>query len=93
MTAIVFFGAVQLIVLGILGELWDAFSRRRSSGHCFWWMKVLAGNCSLSLPPEFASLGPAARREIWAATRGGPARVMPIVPPSTMTAPFDVMSV
>ena len=70
MTAIVFFGAVQLIMLGILGEYVGRLCQEAKQRPLFLVDQVVAGGCSVDLPAEFANLSPTARRQIWDSARG-----------------------
>jgi dolichol-phosphate mannosyltransferase len=65
MAAIVFFGAVQLIVLGILGEYVGRLFQEAKHRPLFLVDQVVADGLHLTLPPEFASLGPSARLDVW----------------------------
>ena len=69
MTAIVFFGAIQLIMLGILGEYVGRLCQEAKQRPLFLVDQVVAGGCSIDLPAEFANLGPTARRQIWDSAR------------------------
>jgi hypothetical protein len=75
MTAIVFFGAVQLVVLGILGEYVGRLFQEAKQRPLFLVDEVVAAGRSLALPPEFAALGSVARRDLWEATLGAATRV------------------
>lgn len=79
MTVIVFFGAVQLIVLGILGEYVGRVFQEAKHRPLFLIDSVVAGGCCRSPPLEFANLGSAARRDFWEAAQGAS---VPIVPKS-----------
>lgn len=61
MTAIVFFGSVQLIVTGILGEYVGRLFQEAKRRPLFLVDEVIAGGRSQVLPPEFATLGAIAR--------------------------------
>jgi dolichol-phosphate mannosyltransferase len=65
MTAVIFFGAVQLIVMGILGEYVGRLFQEAKQRPLFLIDGVLAAGRSVSLPPEFASLPLASRRDAW----------------------------
>jgi polyisoprenyl-phosphate glycosyltransferase len=86
MTAIVFFGAVQLIVLGILGEYVGRLFQESKRRPLFLVDEVLAAGRSLALPPEFAALGPSARKDLWEATRGAATRVARLPPDGAVAA-------
>nr|WP_294544661.1 hypothetical protein [uncultured Rhodopila sp.] len=62
MTAIVFFGAVQIIVSGIIGE-------------CIpWFDEAVTRGGSFGLPMEFASIGAMIRGNLWERARRTAAR-------------------
>ena len=65
MAAIVMFGAVQLIVLGILGEYVGRLFLEVKARPLYLIDTVIAGRDAHSLPSEFSRLGPDTRRELW----------------------------
>lgn len=73
-TCVVFFGAVQLVVLGILGEYVGRLFQEAKRRPLFLVDRVETGGRSHALPPGFAALGPEARQRVWDATRAAPAR-------------------
>jgi dolichol-phosphate mannosyltransferase len=73
MAATVFFGAVQLIVLGILGEYVGRLFQEAKHRPLFLVDQVVADGLHLTLPPEFASLGPSARLDVWNSLLGAKA--------------------
>ena len=64
MTAITMFGAVQLIVLGILGEYVGRLFEEVKARPLFLVDTVLAGRNAHALPTDFARLSPDARRHM-----------------------------
>lgn len=92
MTVIVFFGAVQLIVLGILGEYVGRLFQEAKQRPLFLVDEIVAAGRSIALPPEFANFGPAARRQILKTTRDGAFGVMPLAASMMMVDPLDVIS-
>jgi len=75
---IVFFGAVQLIVIGILGEYVGRIFQESKRRPLFLIDSVVACGCSIALPVEFANLDATVRREFWEIARGTPAPVTPV---------------
>lgn len=69
MTAIVLFGAVQLIVLGIQGEYLGRLFQEAKARPLFLIDRVVTAGTEKALPAEFCSLGPGAQRELWEAVR------------------------
>nr|WP_256476324.1 glycosyltransferase family 2 protein [Siccirubricoccus soli] len=69
MTAIVLFGAVQLIVLGIQGEYVGRLFQEAKARPLFLIDRVVTAGNERALPAEFCSLAPTAQREVWEATR------------------------
>jgi polyisoprenyl-phosphate glycosyltransferase len=69
MTAIVLFSAVQLIVLGIMGEYIGRLLQETKARPLFLVDTVLAGQQRHALPMEFSTLGPDVRRDVWDAIR------------------------
>jgi glycosyltransferase involved in cell wall biosynthesis len=69
MAAIVFFGAVQLFVLGILGEYVGRLFQDSKRRPLYLVDKITVGNSTFALPADFATLSPNVRREIWETTR------------------------
>lgn len=67
MTAIVLFSAVQLIVLGILGEYLGRLFQEAKGRPLFLIDSVISGQCQHTLPVNFCSLDPETRREVWKA--------------------------
>jgi polyisoprenyl-phosphate glycosyltransferase len=74
MACIVFFGSVQLIVLGILGEYVGRLFQEAKRRPLFLIDRVENGGRSYALPPDFAALGPEARQKVWSATRAAAMR-------------------
>ncbi|MBK1657033.1 glycosyltransferase family 2 protein [Paracraurococcus ruber] len=70
MTAIVVFGAVQLIVLGIQGEYVGRLFQEAKARPLFLIDRVVAGGADHRLPMEFSGLAPGMQREVWDAVRG-----------------------
>lgn len=87
---IVFFGAVQLIVLGILGEYVGRLFQEAKRRPLFLVDRVETGGSSYALPPDFAALGPEARRKVWRATRTS---ATPAVQPVEGGAPLNPFGV
>jgi polyisoprenyl-phosphate glycosyltransferase len=69
MTSIVIFGAIQLVVLGIMGEYVGRLFQEAKGRPLFLIDTVLADHRRHSLPMEFSNLGAATRRDIWDAIR------------------------
>lgn len=69
MAAITLFGAVQLIVLGILGEYVGRLFEEVKARPLFLVDTVLAGRNARALPTDFARLSPDARRDVMEAIR------------------------
>jgi glycosyltransferase involved in cell wall biosynthesis len=69
MTAIVLFGAVQLIVLGIQGEYVGRLFQEAKARPLFLIDTVMAESTERALPMEFCTMAPRAQREIWDAVR------------------------
>lgn len=69
MAAITLFGAVQLIVLGILGEYVGRLYQEVKARPLFLVDTVLAGRSAHALPTDFSRLSPDARRDMWTAIR------------------------
>lgn len=69
MAAITLFGAVQLIVLGILGEYVGRLFQEVKARPLFLVDTVLAGGGAHALPTDFSRLGPGAQQGLWTAMR------------------------
>ncbi len=69
MTVVVLFGAVQLIVLGIMGEYIGRLFLEAKARPLFLVGTVLAEGRAHELPVEFSTLGSAVRRDVWDAIR------------------------
>ncbi len=69
MTAVVLFGAVQLLMLGIMGEYVGRVFQEAKGRPLFLVDTVLAGRTRHALPMEFCSLRPETRRDLWNAMR------------------------
>lgn len=69
MTAIVFFSAMQLLVLSVLGSYLGRLSEESKGRPLFLVDQVCMRGRSHGLPADFASLPPALRDEVWEATR------------------------
>jgi len=69
MTAIVVFGAVQLIVLGIQGEYVGRLFQEAKARPLFLIDRVIAEGAERQLPMEFCNFTPGMRREVWDAVR------------------------
>lgn len=69
MTAIVLFGAVQLIVLGIQGEYVGRLFQEAKARPLFLIDRVVAAGTERTLPMEFCRLPPGMQREVWEAAR------------------------
>jgi glycosyltransferase involved in cell wall biosynthesis len=69
MTTIVSFGAVQLIVLGILGEYVGRLFQEAKQRPLYLVDEILAEGRSLAIPSEFSNLSPSVRWKIWGAAR------------------------
>lgn len=67
MTAIVLFSAVQLIVLGIIGEYLGRLFQEAKARPLFLVDIVIAGKSEHVLPANFCSLDPAVRQDVWKA--------------------------
>ena len=91
MTAIVFFGAIQLIMLGILGEYVGRLCQEAKQRPLFLVDQVVAGGCSIDLPAEFANLGPTARRQIWDSARYVASRTTRLSPSVAPVQRFDTI--
>jgi polyisoprenyl-phosphate glycosyltransferase len=91
MTAIVFFGAVQLIMLGILGEYVGRLCQEAKQRPLFLVDQVVAGGCGMDLPAEFANLGPTARRQIWDSARRVASRTTRLSPNVAPVERFDAL--
>jgi hypothetical protein len=70
MAAIVLFGAVQLIVLGILGEYLGRLFLEVKARPLYLIDTVLSGHGAHALPTAFSRLGPDSRRELLDAIHG-----------------------
>jgi glycosyltransferase involved in cell wall biosynthesis len=69
MTAIVMFGAIELIVLGIMGEYIGRLLQETKARPLFLVDTVLAGQQRHALPMEFSMLPPGQRRDVWETIR------------------------
>ncbi len=69
MTAVTLFGAVQLLVLGILGEYVGRLFQEAKARPLFMVDRVVARGAEHALPAEFSALGPTARRDVYEALR------------------------
>lgn len=69
MAAITLFGAVQLIVLGILGEYVGRLFQEVKARPLFLVDTVLAGRSAHALPTDFSRLSPGAQQGLWTAMR------------------------
>jgi glycosyltransferase involved in cell wall biosynthesis len=90
MTSIVLFGAVQLVVLGIMGEYVGRLFQEAKARPLFLIDTVVADQRRHRLPMEFSKLGVATRRDIWDAirlTNGAPSGVRPPSPTLVSTGP------
>jgi polyisoprenyl-phosphate glycosyltransferase len=67
---IALFSAVQLIVLGILGEYVGRLFQEVKARPLFLVDTVLAGRSAHALPTEFSRLSPEVRRDLWEAIQG-----------------------
>ena len=67
MVTVTLFGAVQLVVLGILGEYVGRLFQEVKARPLFLVDTVLAGRNAHILPIEFSRLSPEVRRDLWAA--------------------------
>ena len=69
MAAMAGFSAVQLIVLGIIGEYLGRLFQEVKGRPLFIVDQVVAGQAALALPTDFARLPPQARQATWEAIR------------------------
>lgn len=69
MTAIVMFGAIQLIVLGIVGEYMARLFQEAKARPLFLIDHIIADGKERALPMEFCNLNPNVRRDLWDAAR------------------------
>jgi dolichol-phosphate mannosyltransferase len=65
MTAVTLFGAVQLLVLGVMGEYLGRLFQEAKARPLFLVDSVLMNGAEHKLPAEFSSLGPAARQGLY----------------------------
>jgi polyisoprenyl-phosphate glycosyltransferase len=91
MTSIVLFSAVQLVVLGIMGEYVGRLFQEAKARPLFLIDTVVADQRRHRLPMEFSKLGVATRRDIWDAVRltngAAPSGVRPPSPTLVSTGP------
>jgi dolichol-phosphate mannosyltransferase len=64
MTAVVFFGAAQLVFIGLVGEYVGRVFQEVKGRPLFLVETLLASGACYDLPPQFAALAPAARRDV-----------------------------
>jgi glycosyltransferase involved in cell wall biosynthesis len=75
MTAVTLFGAVQLLVLGVMGEYIGRLFQESKARPLFLVERVVTNGTEHSLPAEFSALSPEARREVYASLRVSPVAV------------------
>jgi hypothetical protein len=66
------FGAVQLLVLGVMGEYIGRLFQESKARPLFLVERVVTNGTEHSLPAEFSALSPEARREVYASLRVSP---------------------
>ena len=69
MTAITLFGAVQLLVLGVMGEYLGRLFQEAKARPLFLVERIVANGTQHTLPADFSALSPAARRDVFDALR------------------------
>lgn len=69
MTAVTLFGAVQLLVLGVMGEYLGRLFQEAKGRPLFLVDRVLSNGTEHSFPAEFSTLGPGARQDIYDSLR------------------------
>ena len=89
---VVFFGAVQLIVLGILGEYVGRLFQEAKRRPLFLVDRVETEGRSHALPPDFAALGPEARHKVWKATRATATRAARPAESGRSARPLDLVA-